>query len=68
MQHNYANDKFIRMNYAKICKIMHKFFFLGIWQTGKNFCIVNYVMQTRGGGNLTCLWYGVVPFFRVPFS
>ena len=20
------------------------------------------------GGNLTCLWYGVVPFFRVPFS
>ena len=20
-----------------------------------------------GGGNLTCLWYGVVPFFRVPF-
>ena len=21
-----------------------------------------------GGGNLTCLWYGVVPFFRVPFS
>ena len=21
-----------------------------------------------GGGNLTCLWYGVVPFLRVPFS
>ena len=21
-----------------------------------------------GGGNLTSPWYGVVPFFRVPFS
>ena len=24
--------------------------------------------QPGGGGNLTCLRYGVVPFFRVPFS
>ena len=28
----------------------------------------NEVLIKRPGGNLICLWYGVVPFFRVPFS
>ena len=27
-----------------------------------------FTLLPGGGGNLTCLWYGVVPFFRVPFS
>ena len=26
------------------------------------------VTSPGGGGNLTCPWYGVVPFLRVPFS
>ena len=29
--------------------------------------IANFQRGLSRGGNLTCLWYGVVPFFRVPF-
>ena len=37
---------------------------------GREYVWKTYETRKRlpgGGGNLTCLWYGVVPFFRVPF-